>query len=304
MKQYLDVKGGKYLTNKMKTYVDDKVKNLPAGGTGTVDLTNYYTKKETDDLLKNITGGGTGTAGKDGVGISSIKLENYEFIVTLTDGTEYNLGNVRGEKGDKGATGAKGADGRNGIDGVDGKDGANGTDGVSPTVAVTETTNGHTVAITDANGTQYFEVLNGKDGASGGSSSGGASSAARGDIYSTDEIAIGTWIDGKPIYRSILDIQLPANSKSGVPQIYSFKHGFSIDTIVEERMFTPTFNIKSFFNNLGFASTNLAKISSIATLKDCLIRVTVTPTEIMVDYGYWWNDTKLKCIIDYTKNSC
>ena len=30
MKQYLDVNGGKYLTTKMKTYVDDKVKNLPS----------------------------------------------------------------------------------------------------------------------------------------------------------------------------------------------------------------------------------------------------------------------------------
>lgn len=294
MKQYLDVNGGKYLTTKMKTYVDDKVKNLPASGTGTIDLTNYYTKKETDDLLKNITGGGTGTAGKDGIGISSIKLENYELIVALTDGTEHNLGNVRGEKGDKGATGAKGADGRNGIDG------AKGTDGVSPTVAVTETTNGHTVAITDVNGTQSFEVLNGKDGASG-SSSGGASSTSGGDIYSNDEIAIGTRIDGKTIYRSIVDIQLPAISKSGTPQIYSFKHGLSIDTIVDERMFTPTFNIKSFFSNLGFSPVNLAKISSIATLKDYLIRVAVAPSEIMVDYGYWWNDTKLKCIIDYTK---
>lgn len=297
MKQYLDVNGGKYLTTKMKTYVDDKVKNLPAGGTGTVDLTNYYTKKETDDLLKNITSGGTGTAGKDGVGVSSIKLVNYELIVALTDGTEHNLGNVRGEKGDKGATGAKGADGRNGIDG------AKGTDGVSPTVSVTATTNGHTVAITDVNGTQSFEVLNGKDGkdgASGGSSDGGGSTSG-GEIYSNNEIAIGTWIDGKTIYRSIVDIQLPANSKSGAPEICSFKHGLSIDATVNERMFTPTYNIKSFFNNLGFATTNLAKISSITTLKDYLIRVAVTPTEIMVDYGYWWNDTKLKCIIDYTK---
>lgn len=294
MKQYLDVNGGKYLTTKMKTYVDDKVKNLPAGGTSTVDLTNYYTKKETDDLLKNITGSGTGTAGKDGVGISSIKLENYELIVALTDGTEHNLGNVRGEKGDKGATGAKGADGRNGIDG------AKGTDGVSPTVAVTEITNGHTVAITDVNGTQSFEVLNGKDGASGGSS-GGASSISGGDIYSTDEIAIGTWIDGKTIYRSIVDIQLPAISKSGSPQAYSFKHGLSIDTTVNERMFAPTYNTKSFFSNLGFSPVNLAKISSIATLKDYLIRVGITPSEIIVDYGSWWNDTKLKCIIDYTK---
>lgn len=221
MKEYLDVQGGKHLTNKMKTYVDDKVKNLPAGGTGTVDLTNYYTKKETDDLLKNITGGGTGAAGKDGVGISSIKLENYELIVTLTDGTEHNLGNVRGEKGDKGATGAKGADGRNGIDGVDGKDGAKGTDGVSPTVAITETTNGHTVAITDVNGTQSFEVLNGKDGASGGSSGGGGTAITY--AYDT-EIATGeTWIDGKPIYLKVFHV----DALKTAPEVITYSNYFT-----------------------------------------------------------------------------
>lgn len=212
MKEYLDVQGGKYLTTKMKTYVDDKVKNLPAGGTGTVDLTNYYTKKETDDLLKNITGGGTGAAGKDGVGISSIKLENYELIVTLTDGTEHNFGNVRGEKGDKGATGAKGADGRNG------------TDGVSPTVAVTETTNGHTVAITDVNGTQSFEVLNGKDGkdgASGGSSGGGGTAITY--AYNT-EIATGeTWIDGKPIYLKVFHV----DALKTAPEVITYSNYFT-----------------------------------------------------------------------------
>ena len=35
---------------------------------------------------------------------------------------------------------------------------------ISPTVAITETENGHTVAITDVNGTQSFEVTNGTDG--------------------------------------------------------------------------------------------------------------------------------------------
>ena len=162
--EYLDKEGGKYLATKLKSYVDNKVADLPSGGI--VDLTNYYTKEETDQLLANLPSGGTGTKGDKGdtgVGVSSIKLVNYELIITLTDGTVHNLGNVRGEKG---------IQGEKGTDGINGKDGAKGADGVSPTVSVTETTNGHTVAITDVNGTQSFEVLNGKDGISGGTGTG------------------------------------------------------------------------------------------------------------------------------------
>ena len=198
--EYLDREGGKYLATKLKSYVDNKVTDLPSGGT--VDLTNYYTKEETDQLLANLPSGGTGTKGDKGdtgVGVSSIRLVNYELIITLTDGTVHNLGNVRGEKG---AQGEKGADG------------INGTDGVSPTVSVTETTNGHTVAITDVNGTQSFNVLNGKDGkdgASGGSSGGGSAITY---AYDT-EIATGeTWVDGKPIYLKVFHVDKLASAPS------------------------------------------------------------------------------------------
>lgn len=51
--------------------------------------------------------------------------------------------------------------GGSGTDGVDGKD------GFSPTVEVTENKSGHTVSITDVNGTKSFDVLNGKDGERG-----------------------------------------------------------------------------------------------------------------------------------------
>lgn len=194
--EYLDREGGKYLATKLKSYVDNKVTDLPSG---TVDLTNYYTKEETDQLLANLPSGGTGTKGDKGdagVGVSSIKSVNYELIITLTDGTVHNLGNIRGEKG------------------ADGINGTNGTDGVSPTVSVTETTNGHTVAITDVNGTQSFDVLNGKDGKDG--ASGGSSSGGSGITYAYDtEIATGeTWIDGKPIYLKVFHINgLTSQSK-------------------------------------------------------------------------------------------
>lgn len=198
--EYLDREGGKYLATKLKSYVDNKF----TGG-GTVDLTNYYTKEETDQLLANLPSGGTGTKGDKGdagVGVSSIKLVNYELIITLTDGTVHNLGNVRGEKG---------------------KDGTKGTDGVSPTVSVTETTNGHTVAITDANGTQSFNVLNGKDGkdgASGGSSGGGSAITY---AYDT-EIATGeTWVDGKPIYLKVFHINGSSSQPSSSITFSSYK---------------------------------------------------------------------------------
>lgn len=195
--EYLDREGGKYLATKLKSYVDNKVTDLPSGGT--VDLTNYYTKEETDQLLANLPSGGTGTKGDKGdagVGVSSIKLVNYELIITLTDGTVHNLGNVRGEKG---------------------------KDGVSPNVSVTETTNGHTVAITDANGTQSFNVLNGKDGkdgASGGSSGGGSAITY---AYDT-EIATGeTWVDGKPIYLKVFHINGSSSQPSSSITFSSYK---------------------------------------------------------------------------------
>lgn len=195
--EYLDREGGKYLATKLKSYVDNKVTDLPSGGT--VDLTNYYTKEETDQLLANLPSGGTGTKGDKGdtgVGVSSIKLVNYELIITLTDGTVHNLGNVRGEKG---------------------------KDGVSPTVSVTETTNGHTVAITDANGTQSFNVLNGKDGKDG--TSGGSSGGGSAITYAYDtEIATGeTWVDGKPIYLKVFHINGSSSQPSSSIIFSSYK---------------------------------------------------------------------------------
>lgn len=101
------------------------------------------------------------------------KLENGEFVGEK---------GIQGEKGDKGYTPIKG------VDYFDGKDGASGvhvgtekpTDGnanvwINPegvtneplTVEVVKNDNGHTVTITDANNTNTFEVLNGKEGTQG-----------------------------------------------------------------------------------------------------------------------------------------
>ena len=289
--KYLDEDGLQYLIEKLK-------EKIPSGGN--VDLSDYYTKEEIDTIVNNLPAGGTGTSGKDGVGIQTVKLVNYELIVTLTDGTEINLGNIRG------ADGAKGADGKDGINGKDGvnvTDGTNGVDGVSPTVEVTEITGGHTVAITDKNGTKTFDVLDGKDGKDGASGAGGGGSSS-GDVYSTEETPIGTWYDGSTIYRKVIVMTIKTTIKSGTPDITSVKHGIeNFKYLVDLRCIPQGYSMKSAIGDLGFTGTNLYNASSLSNLRDYLIRPTVSYDSIMVDAGYSWRGCELTCIIEYTKSN-
>ena len=64
----------------------------------------------------------------------------------------------RGEQGIQGETGPQGIQGETGPQGEQGPAGQDGADGVSPTVTVTDITGGHRVSITDAEGTQTFDV--------------------------------------------------------------------------------------------------------------------------------------------------
>ena len=76
-------------------------------------------------------GGADGKDGKDGTGINNIEISNDgNLLITLTNGTSLNLGNIKGAKGDQGIQGEKGDKGDAGLGGADGKDGTNGTDGV------------------------------------------------------------------------------------------------------------------------------------------------------------------------------
>ncbi len=60
--------------------------------------------------------GQDGAPGKDGIGISgaSINSEN-QLILTFSDNTQVNLGNIKGEKGEKGEDGQDGAPGADGV---------------------------------------------------------------------------------------------------------------------------------------------------------------------------------------------
>lgn len=91
--------------------------------------------------------------GPRGVGIADVELNaDYTLTVTLTDGTSYTTESIRGEQGEQGVQGQPGTPGQPG------------EDGVSPTVTVTDITGGHRVTITDATGTDTFDVMDGSKG--------------------------------------------------------------------------------------------------------------------------------------------
>ena len=74
-------------------------------------------------------------------------------------GVEITVHDVRGEQSAEVMDGVAGAEGPRGPEGEQGPAGA---DGVSPTVTVTDITGGHRVSITDAEGTQTFDVMDGE----------------------------------------------------------------------------------------------------------------------------------------------
>ena len=85
--------------------------------------------------------------------------------VEITDANGTKIFNVmNGTNGTNGKDGAKGLDGK---DGTNGLNGTNGVDGVSPTLSVEAISGGHRVTITDVNGTQSFNVMDGQDGRDG-----------------------------------------------------------------------------------------------------------------------------------------
>ena len=143
-----------------------------------------WAKKIDDDISKEISDGISPTV--------SIAETDNGHTVSITD-----------------VNGTQSFDVTNGTNGSNGTNGTNGTDGVSPTVTVTKEGKVATITCTDVNGTTTATISDGADG-SGGGSSGGST-----DVYSTEETAIGTWIDGSTIYRKVIEVGNLAFVSSG-----------------------------------------------------------------------------------------
>lgn len=98
--------------------------------------------------------GAQGQPGQNGVSPTAYVTQTgqNEVTITVVDANGTTTGVL---------TGQAGAPGR------DGQDGAPGQDGVSPVITVTDITGGHRVTISDAVGTQSFDVMDGTNGTDG-----------------------------------------------------------------------------------------------------------------------------------------
>lgn len=178
--QFLDKRGTVHLIDELKAYIDGI-------STGDMDLSGYVTKEELQAKLDalDINIDLSAYATKEEIP----SLEGYattEYVDTAIanvpsgGGGTTDLPNyyTKEEVYTKEETDALIPTVTNGTDGID---------GISPTATVTKEGSVATITCTDVNGTTTETISDGANGTSSGGSSGGMS-----DVYSTDEIAIGT----------------------------------------------------------------------------------------------------------------
>ena len=117
--------------------------------------------------------GAPGSDGKDGVSPTiAVEIIDGGHRITITDA-----------KGTKSFDVMDGKDGSGSGSGTPGAPGKDGEDGFSPTVEITPIEGGNRVTITDAEGEQSFEIMNGADGKPGADGKDGAPGAAGKDGY-------------------------------------------------------------------------------------------------------------------------
>lgn len=297
--KYLDQTSLQYLVEKIK---DEIKKNGGLSGEN-VDLSDYYTKTQIDDIVKQLPSGSTG------VGISNVSINSAgHLIVSLTDGTSTDVGNVVGKNG---TNGKDGVDGKNGIDGINGKDGMNGKDGTngvdgadgfSPQIVenAENTDTQYKLDITTAAGTFTTPNLKGKDGQDGKDGTGGSGGASS-EVYSTDEIEVGTWIDGKPIYQKVVPVTLSSTAKSGSVASDVTKIESTVSALVDMRA-VRTQSQFMVMSTTHIMNTSISYITSFADFKDAILSMSLAKDgTLFINHGYKYNGWKLNIILKYVK---
>ncbi|MBU5458903.1 hypothetical protein [Anaerostipes sp. MSJ-23] len=274
--KYLDQTSLQYLVEKIK----EEIKKNGGSSGENVDLSDYYTKSQIDDIVKQLPSGSTG------VGISGVSINGAgHLIVSLTDGTSADVGNVVG---------------KNGTNGVDGQDGA---DGFSPTIVenAENTDTQYKLDITTAAGTFTTPNLKGKDGQDGKDGTGGSGGGASSEEYSTDEIEVGTWIDGKPIYQKVVPVTLSSNAKGGSVASDVTKIGSTVSALVDMRA-VRTQSQFMVMSTTHIMNTSISYITSFSDFKDAIFSMSLAKDgTLFINHGYKYNGWKLNIILKYVK---
>lgn len=178
----------------------------------------------------------------------------------------------QGEQGPKGDPGEQGPQGVQGIQGVAGEQGQQGAPGQNATI----------------NGQNTLEIVAGDNvniEQQGGiltiSATGGGPSAD--EVYSTEETVVGTWVDGKPIYRSILTFNNPGSSY----------------------VYLPLQNIEHIINYYGHAKSNRMFYYYIIPNSLSYLRLFESKNvpEFMLQSSTDFADSTVTLVLEYTKTT-
>lgn len=173
-----------------------------------------------DRLIGSGGGGGPSIPGIDGVSpiITTEELPDGAGVrVIVTD--------VEGEKSFDIFNGLNGQDGKDGEPGTPGKDGVNGKDGESGATFIPTVSEEGVISWENDKGLPNPPSVNIK-GPPGENGTGGMPEAL--DKYSTEETRIGTWTNGKPIYRVVIQTTTGVNGRENV--LYTFS--YTVETLV------------------------------------------------------------------------
>ena len=166
--------------------------------------------------------GKDGANGQDGVGIKTVTLSSTgELMVTLSDNSVINLGNVKGEKGDKGDKGDAGVQGEKGEKGDKGDTGRG--------IAKTELINGELIiTYTDGTKENLGSVSNAESEYSSGlqytlnEDNNSYTLSSAGELFNSTKVVIPETYKGKPVTkigeRAFYSTQLyGSDSSKGAP---------------------------------------------------------------------------------------
>ena len=112
------------------------------------------------------------------------------------------------------------------------------------------------------------------------------------DIYSTEEQVIGKWIDGKPLYRKVINAK-PTISNSSY-QTISIKHNISD--------LKNVYKCNAFLHNTGNTQTYILPVETSATQAIGISEINSTNI-IMYSKNDTWSGWIAEIILEYTKTT-
>ena len=150
---------------------------------------------------------------------------------------------------------------------------------------------------------EEIDTLVANSGGSSGGSGGGTS-----DVYSTEETAIGTWIDGSTIYRKVIEVGTLTSVSSGnygtVTTTFSdVKCGELLRTTGIIKYGTTThIVVDGGFSNLQLnpSTTHSTYINNVEKSRLTLIGLS---TSVKLWYGTDWGGYNYTLIVEYTKSA-